>query len=77
MSKDNSKNIYKVELKDTDGVMYFNNSLKLSDIYGILVKYIHYKELFPSAIINDVKSNGMASCWCGSIGYGYDIRISE
>ena len=50
------------------------NILKEEDVTKFLSDNINSRELFPSSILKDAKENGSAVCWCGSNGYGYDVK---
>jgi hypothetical protein len=43
-------------------------------VINVLVDNIKCKELFPSSILSDAKRNGSAVCWCGTKGYGYNVK---
>ena len=79
------QNNIKMDLKPSKYRVLLKNNHKtlcdvvvsLDEIIPLLNKHIKHNDIHPASIFEDVKSVGVASCWCGTIGLGYDIKEVE
>ncbi len=69
------KNLYKMEVKIADNIVFSNDEVEFNNIYSILINNIKSRNLFPYAIMEDVENWKGSRCWCSSEGYGYTIAL--